>query len=318
MTIKIILLLAGLFLVIKGADWLIKGGGALARRYHIPELVIGITVVAFGTSLPELVVNVFASVQGQQELILGNVIGSNNFNLFVILGISGLIAPLVVQSGTVWREIPVSLLAAVLLLFLANGFVVGGGQQISRIDGLVLLLFFVAFLYYIFRQIKSDPIADGSDAPALKNYKIWLFIGLGLAGLLIGGRLAVDNAVIIATRMGVSQKIIGLTIIAMGTSLPELVTSVVAVLKKSNDIAVGNIIGSNIFNILLITGISTLIRPIPYETGFNFDQYFLIGGTLFLFIAMFTGQRKKLDRWEAGVLVAAYLVYLAVLIQQAV
>ena len=310
----ITMIIIGLGLLIQGADWLIKGGGALARKYHIPELVIGLTVVAFGTSLPELVVTAFASGQNHQDLILGNVIGSNNFNLFVILGVTGLISPIVVQTGNVWKEIPISILAVILLFLLANNFFIATPGIISRIDGMLLALLFAAFLYYTFHQLKKEDSPDEIQSSKLAGYKMWLFILIGIAGLVIGGHLVVSSAVEVAIKLGISEKIIGLTIIAMGTSLPELVTSVVAIIKKNSDIAVGNIIGSNIFNIFLILSVSSLIRPITYDVKFDIDLFLLAGGTLFLFVAMFTGIRKKLDRWEALVLLVVYGGYITLLL----
>jgi len=309
MIVQILLLVLGLGLLIKGADWMVSGATALAKKHQISDLAIGLTIVAFGTSAPELVVNTFAAVQNHHDLVFGNVIGSNNVNLFFILGISGLITPLVVQSSTVWKEIPLSLFAIVLLYFLANDILSPEVNFLSRIDGLILLALFAGFLFYVYKQLKTDKQESLPDQKHFTNVKIWSFIIIGMAGLVIGGRLVVTNAVEMATALGVSEKIVGLTIVALGTSLPELATSVVAALKKNNDIAVGNIIGSNIFNIFLILGVSSVLTPVIYHPVFNTDLWLLGGGTLILFIAMFTGQRKKLDRWEAGALLLIYIVY---------
>jgi len=281
----------------------------MATMLGVSEKVIGLTVVAFGTSAPELVVNIFASLQGHEAIVFGNIIGSNNFNLFVILGIAGLIAPLAVQSSTVWKEIPLSLIAALLLFFLANDFFMSDTRTLSRIDGLVLLSMFGMFLFYVYSQLKSDPAEKVSEHHSPAHVKIWGLIILGLGGLILGGRLVVTSAIEMATMLGVSEKVIGLTIIAAGTSLPELATSVVAAVKKNNDIAVGNIIGSNIFNIFLILGVSSLIRPLSFDVAFNTDIYLLGGGTILLFAVMFTGKRKRLDRWEAALLLGIYIVY---------
>ena len=272
--------------------------------------------MAFGTSAPELVVNSFASYQDHQDIVFGNVIGSNNFNLFVILGITGLISPLVVQSSTVWKEIPLSFVAIIMLYGFANSFSPSQSPILSRFEGLLLLVMFVIFLIYVYKQLKTDASAPKISMVQLSALKIWMYIITGLAGLVIGGKLVVNSAVEIATVLGVSEKIIGLTIVAMGTSLPELATSIIAVLKKNNDIAVGNIIGSNIFNIFFVLSVSSLIRPIPYDVIFNTDLYILAGGTLFLFVAMFTGRKKKLDRWEAGLLLLTYIMYTAYLIEK--
>lgn len=313
MVAQILLLILGFVILIKGADWLVDGGSALARRYKISELAIGLTIVAFGTSMPELVVNTFAAYQSHADIVFGNIIGSNIFNLFAILGIAGLISPLIVQSSTVWKEIPISFFAALLLFFLANSFF-SENEILSRIDGIILIVFFGLFLYYVFLQMKNDITLLDTNRKELSSFKIGLLIFLGLAFLIIGGRLVVVNAVEIANALGISQTIIGLTIVAAGTSLPELATSVVAAIKKNNDIAVGNIIGSNIFNIFFILGISALIRPVDYNIKFNYDLYLLGAGTLLVFLAMFSGMRKKLDRWEAGILLLIYIGYTVLLI----
>jgi cation:H+ antiporter len=309
MIINLSLLVLGLILLIKGADWLVSGASALAKKYNVSDLAIGLTIVAFGTSAPELVVNIISSSNNYHDLVLGNIIGSNIANLFLILGITGLIYPLIVQSTTIWREIPLSLFAAVLLYLLANNFFVSQTTVISRLDGLILLLMFSLFLYYVYKQLKSDSVSNGLDLKPMSVFKIYAFIVIGLAGLVAGGKLVVNGAVQIATVLGLSEKIIGLTIVAVGTSLPELATSAVAAFRKNTNIAVGNIIGSNIFNIFLIIAVSSLINPVKYNTVFNTDIYLFSGGTLLLFLAMFTGGRKKLDRWEAAILLMIYIAY---------
>ncbi len=314
MVLQIIILISGLLLLVKGADWLVDGASVLAKKYKVSDLAIGLTIVAFGTSAPELVVNSVAATGGYPDIVYGNVIGSNNFNLFIILGIAGLITPLAVQSSSVWKEIPFSLLAALVLLFLTNNYLSSEIPGLSIVDGVILLTLFAAFLFYVFTQLKSEPVVEIIQQKDYSNLKIWGLIIIGLTGLVIGGKLVVDNAVAMAQSLGVSEKIIGLTIVAAGTSLPELATSVVASMKKNNDIAIGNIIGSNIFNIFLILGVSSIISPLPFKVAFNTDIYILIGGTLFLFVAMFTGKRKSLDRWEAMILLIAYLGYTTYLV----
>ncbi|WP_439487574.1 calcium/sodium antiporter [Algoriphagus sp.] len=314
MILAISLLIAGLLLLVKGADWLVDGASVLAKKHRISDLAIGLTIVAFGTSAPELVVNSVASFGNYPDIVFGNVIGSNNFNLFIILGIAGLITPLSVQSSSVWKEIPFSFMAVLILLFLANNFSSNTLPILSSLDGIILLVFFGVFLYYVFTQLKSEPNPATETQKNYSNLKIWGLILAGLAGLVIGGKLVVDNAVEMAQALGVSEKIIGLTIVAAGTSLPELATSVVASMKKNNDIAIGNIIGSNIFNIFLILGVSSLINPLDYSVAFNTDLYILGAGTLFLFLAMFTGKRKRLDRWEASILLLVYVGYTVYLI----
>lgn len=315
MILSAFLIIIGFASLIFGANWLVDGASALAKKHKISDLVIGLTIVAFGTSAPELVVNSIASFQGHSDIVMGNIVGSNNFNLFIILGIAGLIFPIAVQSSTVWREIPISLFAAALLLLLANSIPMSAIGQISRIDSAILFVSFILFLCYVFTQMKKEQYNEVSEV-RMTNFKIWGLIIAGFGGLVIGGTLVVDNSIVIATNLGVSEKIIGLTIIAAGTSLPELVTSIVAATKKNSDIAIGNVIGSNIFNILLILSISSFIQPISFNPNFNIDIAILLGGTLFLFIAMFTGKRKKLDRWEAALLLGFYLAYTIYLVSK--
>ncbi|MCA1801770.1 MAG: calcium/sodium antiporter [Rhodothermaceae bacterium] len=311
--ITFLLLLAGFVLLIKGADWLVAGASAFARKYSVSDLAIGLTIVAFGTSAPELVVNIVAAYQNHQEIVFSNIMGSNIFNLFAILGIAGIITPLTVQSSTVWKEIPISFFALLIFYLVSNDLFASHPQIISRLDGIFLLLLFFLFLYYVFTQLKSDTQKVVTEQQTYTGLKIGIFILLGLGGLIIGGRLIVSNSLKIAAIFNVSEKIIGLTIISIGTSLPELATSIVAALKRNNDIAVGNIIGSNIFNIFLILGLSSTIRPIVYNVSYNAEFYILAAGTIFLFVAMFTGIKKKLDRWEAGLLLISYIVYVTYL-----
>jgi len=315
MIIQTLLVVVGFVCLIFGANWLVDGASALAKKYKISDLAIGLTIVAFGTSAPELVVNIIGSTKGYSDIVLGNIVGSNNFNLFIILGISGLILPIKVQSSTAWKEIPISLFAAVLLLFFINDFKFSEPSYLSRVDGFIMLLLFFLFLYYVFNQMKKEPDIQ-TEFVQKSTLKIWGLILAGLSGLIIGGQLVVSNSVNIANSLGVSEKIIGLTIVAAGTSLPELVTSIVAATKKNSDIAIGNVIGSNVFNILLILSISSIIRPIEYNPKFNLDLYILVGGTVFLLTAMLTGQRKKLDRWEAGILLGFYLLYTIYLVMK--
>ncbi len=318
MLLQILILVAGFLLLIKGADWLVEGASALAKKYRVPDLAIGLTIVAFGTSAPELVVNVYAAMQNHQDIVFANVIGSNMFNLFAILGIAGIIAPLAVQSSTVWKEIPFSLLALVVIFILGNDAFMGGENIISRIDAFILLTFFLLFLYYIYMQMKTDRTDASVEDKHLKPLRIVLLIVLGLGGLVFGGRLVVTNAIELASAFGVSEKIIGLTIVAAGTSLPELATSVVAAIRKNNDIAVGNIIGSNIFNIFFILGVSTMIRPLSFNLAFNTDIYLVAAGTFLLFAAMFLGGKRRLDRWEAVILLIIYIGYTIYLVQKEV
>lgn len=317
MILSIALVILGFIVLIKGADWLVTGASSLAKKHNISDLAIGLTIVAFGTSAPELVVNSIASMENHSDIIFGNVIGSNNFNLFLILGIVGLIYPISVHSNTVWKEIPISFFAIIIMFILSNRFILQADNVLTRIDGTILLVLFALFLYYVYRQMKIDQTAAPLITIAeVSNWKIWGLITIGLSGLILGGRLVVTNAIEIATFMGVSEKIIGLTIIAAGTSLPELVTSGVAALKKNSDIAIGNIVGSNIFNLLFILSVSSLINPVSYNTAFNMDVYLLAAGTIFLFLVMFVGKKHTLGRMEALLLLGTFLIYMGFLIAQ--
>lgn len=309
MILSIMLVVAGFAALILGANWLVGGASALAKKYNISDLAIGLTIVAFGTSAPELVVSVIASVNGYSDIVLGNVIGSNNFNLFIILGVSGLILPITIQSSTAWKEIPITLFVSVLLLFMLNDFSFAGEGNITRTDGFILLALFVLFLFYVYVQMKKSKEIEIEPYQKRTTFAIFGLILVGLSGLVIGGQLVVNHSVLIAKELNVSEKIIGLTIVAAGTSLPELLTSIVAALKKNSDIAIGNVIGSNIFNILFVLSISSIISPVEVHTVFNTDIYVLIGGTVFLLLAMLTGKRKTLDRWEAFILLIFYLLY---------
>jgi len=314
-----LLLIVGFLLLIKGADYLVEGASSLAKRFKISDLVIGLTIVAFGTSAPELIVNIVSSVQGNSEIAIGNILGSNICNIFLILGISAIIYPLTVSKGTTWKEVPFSLLAAVMVFFLANDAIIDGQgfSMMTRIDGFVLLAFFVIFMYYIFGIAKKGDIPEDMSGLKIRPLRIsTLMILGGLAGLVIGGKWVVDSAVQIATAFGVSQSLIGLTIVAIGTSLPELATSAVAAYKKKCDIAVGNIVGSNIFNIFWILGLSSIINPIPFQARSNPDIYMAILASLLLFVAMFVGKRHRLDRWEGVLFILIYIAYIVYLIIQ--
>jgi len=309
MLLSLILLVIGFGLLIKGAGWMVDGSSSLAKKSNVPDLLIGLTIVAFGTSAPELVVNVFASMDKRYDIIFGNVIGSNNFNLFVILGIVGLITPIAVKSSTVNKEIPISFFALLFLYVLCNGFFSGKDYLLTRWDGMILFGLFILFLFYIYKQLINSH-EDLEDKTVIHSkLKISILILGGLAGLIIGGKLVVDAAIDLALSIGISQQVIGLTIVAAGTSLPELTTSVIAAFKRNSDIAIGNVIGSNIFNILLILSISSFVNPIAFNPKFNVDMYLLGIGTLLLLIAMFTGKKHKLDRWEAALFVIIYIGY---------
>jgi len=315
--IQYILLVIGFILLIKGADLLVDGASSVGRKLNISDLVIGLTVVAFGTSSPELFVNIFASIKGNTDIAIGNVLGSNIANIFLILGVSAVIFPLTVGKGTVWKEIPLSLLAALLLGVMANDRLIDKSEvsALTRIDGFVFFAFFIIFLYYTFGIAKRIEGID-SHTPQ-KQYSLLrslFFIIAGLVGLGIGGNLIVEAAVHIASRLGVSQSLIGLTIVAVGTSLPELATSAVAAYRKNAEIAVGNIVGSNIFNIFFVLGLSAIIKPLPFNPDNNIDIGVVILASMFLFLWMFTGKKRSLDRWEGVVLLILYIGYIAFLV----
>lgn len=314
--VNVLLLLVGFVALIVGADKLVDGASNLAQRLGIPNIVIGLTIVALGTSAPELVVNVFAAVEGSTEMVLGNVIGSNLFNVLGILGICAIIHPLTVKNNTTWIEIPLSLLAAVAVWIVANDVLLDNtsANLITRTDGLILLLFFAIFLVY--NITLSQKTSDDTEIE-VKHYtyiKAIVFIVLGLAGLVIGGRLIVNSAVEIATMFGMSQRVIGLTIVSIGTSLPELATSVVAVRRKNVDIAIGNVVGSNIFNIFLVLGVSTVVNSVPVQDASFLDIILNLVAGLLLFIFLFTGKGTRLERWEGIVFLSIYIVYIIYLL----
>ena len=298
MLYQILLVLCGFGLLIKGADLLVKGSVALAKHYKVSELIIGLSIVGFGTSTPELVVNIISSVKGSDDVTLGNVVGSNLINLMLILGVSGLVYPLTIKISAVWKEIPFSLGASAILLFLSNStFNKEGILSLNRIDGVILLLCFTIFIVYVLKSIESSGESLETDYKNHKPLFASLLIALGLVVLIFGSKLVVDNAVKLPILLGASEKLISVTIVAEGTSLPELVTTLVAAIRRKSDIAIGNIIGSNIFNIYLILGVCSIITPIQFNPSFNLEILSLILATLLLFIFMFSGKLYKLDRW---------------------
>ena len=310
--LSLLFILLGFVLLIKGADFLVDGASSLAKKMRISEIAIGLTIVAMGTSAPELVVNLISSTGGHDSVIFGNIIGSNIFNLFLILGITGFIYPIHVQTDTVWIEIPFSLIVTVIFFGLVNDQLLENGviNQTGLIDGLIFLSLFVLFLVYVFFNLKSSDLQEIDDISIYPNWKSILFIAGGSLGLAFGGNLVVDNAIVFARYFNMSEKLIGLTIISAGTSLPELATSAVAAFKRKSDLAVGNILGSNIFNILLVLGVNSIVRPITYDSVLNFDIYILITGTIFLFVFMFTVKQKRLDRWESLILLVGFVLYM--------
>ncbi len=313
-----LLLALGFIFLIKGADFLVDGASSIAKRFGISSLVIGLTIVAFGTSAPELVVNIFASLQGNVDIAIGNIIGSNIANILLILGASAVIFPLAVKKGTTWKEIPLSLLAVVVLALLVNDQFIDGSlpSGLTRIDGFVLLSFFIIFLYYTFGISKVSGDENQTDVKERSLSMSICMIIAGFFGLTLGGKWIVDSAVTIASNLGISQAVIGLTVVAIGTSLPELATSAIAAYRKNTDIAVGNIVGSNIFNVFWILGISAVINPLPFSPLLMRDVMVVIGATLLLFIFMFVGKKHVLERWQGALFVVAYFAYIIFIVAQ--
>src|SRR5690606_11684784 len=262
-----ILFAIGFVMLAKGADVLVSGASAIARRFNISEMVVGLTIVSMGTSMPELIVNVLASLKGQPDLAIGNIFGSNVANVLLIIGITAIICPLPLRRSTILSEIPFSLIATLLVGFLANVAIFQNKptMMITRTEGLVLLFFFLLFMAYIFNIAKTNKDPEIQDSPSMSMPKAVIFVLIGIFALFLGGKWVVDGAVNIAQYFGLSESFIGLTIVAIGTSLRELVTSVLAAYRKNIDIAVGNVIGSNIFNLLWILGITAVVNPIPFN-----------------------------------------------------
>lgn len=316
MILDIILLVVGFVVLIYSADRLVEGASSVASKLGVSAFVIGLTVVAFGTSMPEMFVNVLASISGNSGLAIGNVIGSNTINIFIVVGVAAIIKPVMVQSLTIKMEIPFSFMAAVILFMLANDALIDGSEIsiLSRIDGMILLTFLAIFLYYTYISAKSDKYAPITSVKDRKWQISSLMIIFGIAGLYLGGKLIVDSATIIAQSFGVPDSIIGLTVVALGTSLPELVTSAVAAYKGNSDIAIGNVLGSNIFNIFMVLGVSSVIRPLPFYPAANIDILVTCLASLLLFAFALMGPGQKIDRKEGGVFVAIYVGYIVYLI----
>lgn len=334
--VAIPLIIAGCISLVKGADWLVDGASGLAKKYGVSDIVIGLTVVAFGTSMPEFVVNMVAINQGSTEIAITNVLGSNIINTFVILGCTALIFPIISKRSTRRFDIPWSMLAALLVLFFATyrspswlhvehlfdidvnsptvenlgSFNVGAGNLgfISGIGGAVLLIFFLIFLWHSFKIGRGEK-ADENFQPMHISRALGLIIG-GLVGLVLGGELIVTSATHIAASLGVSDAIIGLTVVALGTSLPELATSCIAAFKKNCDIALGNVIGSNIFNIFFILGTSACVMPLPGYHGLELDALMAAIGSAFVMLAVYTSKERKIQRWHGLVLLLMYAAYL--------
>ena len=322
--VAVILIIVGFVALVKGADWLVDGASAVAKRFGISDLVIGLTVVAFGTSMPEFVVNMVSVAEGSTDLAITNILGSNIINTFVILGLTAVVYPISSQKRSRDFDIPLSIIAGVLVFaFVAVrspwGDVMpvgdcGDDRGIGRVGGIVLLVMFCYFIYNTFRHAKDHPEEGPSDeVPSTKEIPVRRAVALiigGLVGLVVGGELIVKSAVDIATRLGVSEAIIGLTIVALGTSLPELATSVIAATKHNSDIALGNVVGSNIFNVFFILGTSAVIHPLPAYQGIELDAWAAAAGSLLVWLFVKSNHERQIKRWEGGFLLVVYAVYL--------
>ncbi len=310
-----LLLLLGFVLLVKGADWLVDGATKVAEQFGLSQMVIGLTIVSMGTSMPELIVSVMASYEGRPGLSIGNVLGSNIANVLLILGLTAIIRNLPVPRNTILSEVPFSLAAALLVGFLANSHLWYENQEglfISRGDGGIILFFFFLFMAYtltIARESRKNKNVE-TVSPFHSMKKSGLLIFGGVAALFLGGKWVVDSATQIALQFGMSETMIGLTVVALGTSLPELVTSISAALKKNTDIAIGNAVGSNIFNLLFILGISANIRPLPFNVASNVDIMVVIASSCLILMSLILGQRMSIKRRDGVVFVAAYIAYL--------
>ncbi len=307
MLIQILVLAVGFTMLVKGADWFVDGAAGIAAKFGIPPLVIGLTIVAMGTSAPEAAVSITSAIKGNAGITVGNVVGSNIMNILVILGLASLITPIAVQKSTVKVEIPFMLFVTGLLLALGYS-----GNQIGFTEGVVLWAAFLVYLGYLLWSAKKNP-AEAEEERLRPVWKLLLLVAVGMGLILWGSDLAVDAASAIAKMLGMSDRLIGLTIVALGTSLPELVTSVAASRKGEADIAIGNIVGSNIFNILFVAGTTALITPVAFEPGFVIDTLIAAAAGVLLWVCVF--RKRKLSRLGGGVMLAAYAAYFVYLVR---
>ena len=310
-----IFLIIGFALLIKGADIFVDGSSAIAKKFGIPAVIVGLTIVSIGTSAPELAVSIIASLKGANGITMGNILGSNIFNTLMVLGVTSIIMPIVIKKSTIRKDFFISVMVSILLLVLTFGSMLfGGNSKISRLSGIILLVFCIAYIVSLIIATKKSNGVDESEETEedIKVFNCIIKILFGIIGVVIGGQMVVDSATNIATAFGMSQKLIGLTIVAVGTSLPELVTSIMAAIKGENDIALGNVFGSNIFNILLILGVSATITPIAVAPQLGIDLIFLIIITLILGAFMFIDKngKSKLSRKEGMLLVLIYIAYI--------
>lgn len=315
MVLQIFILLAGLLMILFGANWLVDGSSSIAKRFGISEFVIGLTIVGIGTSTPEMVVSFLSSFQGKADMAIGNIVGSNIFNTMMILGVTALIAPLAITKSNLKKDIPLNIIVTLLLIILGMNFTLfgKGEDQLSRLDGVILLGVFAWYIWSSFRSDNADPEEDGDGIKEYKTGISILLIVAGLAGLIIGGRLFVNSATELAKMFGVSDKFIAITVMAAGTSMPELATCVVAALKGRGQLALGNVLGSNISNILLILGGAALINPLSFSGMTYVDLGAVLLSALFILGSAYLFKKKQLDRFEGAILLlmeAAYMWYL--------
>jgi cation:H+ antiporter len=317
MWIDLLWIVAGLVMILVGSDWLVDGASGIARKYGISEFIIGMTIVGIGTSMPELVSSAISAIGGHGDMAIGNVTGSNICNVLLILGVTALISPIGYTKSNIRKDIPFAIgVSLFLMLMLYNGFGLFhemGTPGISRMDALYLLLIFVVFMIDSFKSAKKGGGEEEEDVKPMPMGKALVFIVLGLAGLVFGGRFFVDHTVSIAERFHVSEAFISITLMALGTSLPELATCVVAAMKGKNQLALGNVIGSNIFNIALIIGVSGLISPFEIQSISTIDMVMVLVSILMLWMAAFTFKRRKLDRIEGAIFLLVYMGYIAYL-----
>jgi cation:H+ antiporter len=307
--IPLLLLAVGFVALILGANWLVNGATSVGIRAKLSPLIIGLTIVAFGTSLPEMIVNVFSCAKGSPGLAIGNIIGSNTMNILLILGVSSLIWPIDVSRVSIRRDIPVGFVATLAIALMANDFFTGTARTINWIEGVVLLL--MGFAYLLLTMLKNDPKEETEDVQeAMPWGKTILALVAGIVGLYIGGELVSRNAQILAKNWGMSESTIGLTVVATATSLPELITSIVAALKKNSGIAIGNVLGSNILNIFMVLGVSSIIIPLPFEPMMNKQLMILFAANILMLMFVFTGKGRKISRWEGALLSLGYVGFM--------
>lgn len=313
-----IILIIGFFLLIKGADIFVDGASSIAKKIGIPSVIVGLTIVSLGTSAPELAVSLISSFNGNNGIAVGNVLGSNLFNTLVVLGGTAIVAPLIIKKCTIKRDYITTLLVTILTCFLIFGLVPKSENMLSRISGIILLVVCIVYMFILVKAAKKDSVKDEENTSEIKMSKNILLSLIGVVGIVFGGNLVVDSATNIAYALGMSEKLVGLTIVAVGTSLPELVTSIVAALKGENDIALGNVLGSNIFNLVLILGASAAISPITVSGVMVIDFIILIVVTLFIGALIFFNKKeeKRLGRLEGIILVGMYVAYLVYIIMR--